>query len=204
MPDLPPHFAETLALLNVNDANGDAWRTIRIRYSEPGRHYHNLEHVSQCLDALARTPHDTPPLRLAIYYHDIIHDPCGDDNEMLSARLATEQLGALGLTDSKTAVIYDLIRATNHRPGVAVPHGNLICDIDLAVLGTSPMDYHAYSCAIRREYAWLPEARYRRGRINILTDLLNRPTIYLTSEFQKRLEDQARINLSTEINELCG
>lgn len=204
MPDLPQHFANTLALLNVSDANGAAWQDIRLRYSEPGRHYHNLEHVSHCLDELSRTKHDTATLRLAIYYHDIIHDPCGDDNEMLSARFATETLGALGLTDRITSVVYDLIRATDHRPSAPVPHGDLVCDIDLSVLGSSPIDYHTYSSAIRREYSWLPESRYRRGRTNILTALLDRPTIYLTSEFQRRLEDQARINLVSEITELRG
>jgi predicted metal-dependent HD superfamily phosphohydrolase len=204
MPDLTPHFAETLALLRLSDPAGDTWRDIETRYTETGRHYHTLDHVAQCLDQLAGTAHDTPLLRLAFYYHDIIYDPCGDNNELLSARFATDSLTRLGLPDAKTAVVYDLIRATDHGNSPPVPHSGLIRDIDLAILGAEPGDYEEYATAIRREYGWLPDHKFNRGRINILLHFLNRPAIYETEAFHTRLEDQARRNLTNEIIRLRG
>ena len=202
MPDLHPHFTETLALLKLEDAGGLAWRELRFRYSDPGRHYHTLDHIAYCLHQLATTAHDTPTLRLALYYHDVIYDSCGEHNELQSARFATSQLTALGLQDCSK--IYDLIRATDHHSGPPVLHSDLICDIDLAALGSHPLEYRRYAKAIRREYAWLPEGKYRRGRTKVLTHFLERLTIYQTPEFQRRLEDQARINMTNEIMLLRG
>lgn len=204
MPDLASHFTQTLALVGANDADGAAWREIQACYSESGRHYHTLDHISSCLDQLASTTHDTPLLRLALYYHDIVYDACGDNNELLSARFATERLASLGLPDAKTSVIYDLIRATDHGNSPPVPHSDLICDIDLSILGSSPSDYDKYASAIRREYMWLPDSRFNRGRMNILMAFLERPSIYQTPEFLRELEDQARINLSNEVVRLRG
>jgi len=204
MPDLPRHFAETLAQLKLSDPAGDTWRDIEARYGESGRHYHTLDHVADCLDQLAGTMHDTPLLRLALYYHDIICDPCGDNNELLSARFATDSLTGLGLPDAKTAVVYDLIRATDHGNSPPVPHSDLIRDIDLAILGADPGDYDEYAIAIRREYGWLPDHKFNRGRTNLLLHFLKRPAIYETREFHTRLEDQARHNLTNEITRLRG
>ena len=204
MPDLTQHFAETLALVNAEDVDGAAWSELQTRYGESGRHYHTLEHVAFCLDQLATTAFDTPLLRLALYYHDVLYDPCGDDNDLLSACLATERLTNLGLPDSKTAVVYDLIRATDHGNSPPVPHSDLICDIDLAILGASPADYEKYAANIRREYLWLPDSKFNRGRMNILLAFLERPAVYQTPEFQKKFEDQARINLTNEVVRLRG
>ena len=204
MPDLAQHFSETLTLLKATDSGGAAWKEIETRYSEPGRHYHTLDHVSYCLDQLADTGHDTPLPRLALYYHDIIYDPCGDDNELLSARLATDRLTAIGLPDAKTAVVYDLIRATDHGKSPPVPHSDLIRDIDLAILGAMPDAYDTYAVNIRLEYGWMPDHKFNRGRINILLGFLERPAIYETRDFHTRLEDQARTNLTNEIIRLRG
>lgn len=181
-----------------------AWEGIVQHYAEPHRHYHTLEHIGRCLGQLAETSHDTPTLRLALYYHDVVYDPCGDQNELLSARFATEQLKALGLADTHTAVIYDLIRATDHRPGALADHADLICDIDLAILGAEWPDYTAYASAIRRENSWIPDGKYRGGRVRILEAFLRRSSIYQTAAFEKRFEAKARDNLGAEISALVS
>lgn len=204
MPNLPQHFSETLALLKVDDPGGDAWREIASRYSEPGRFYHTLDHVADCLDQLAGTAHDTPLLRLALYYHDIVYDPCSDSNELLSARFATAHLTALGIPGPKTAIVYDLIRATDHGNSPPVPHSDLIRDIDFAILGAAPEAYDIYAANIRREYAWMPDHKFNRIRTNILLHFLDRSAIYETGDFHTRLEDQARTNLTNEVIRLRG
>ena len=48
---------------------------------------------------------------------------------------------------------------------------NLIfLDLDLAIIGTEPNKYLEYAKAIRKEYRWLGDRDYQRGRIKVLTN----------------------------------
>ena len=204
MSDLRQQFQDTLAALRLSDSREAAWEELAARYSEPHRHYHTLAHIGNCLALLAETAHDSPTLRLALYYHDIVYDLCGDQNELQSARFATDQLGTLGLGDSHTSIIYDLIRATDHKSARVAEHSDLICDIDLAILGAPTSGYHDYAAAIRREYSWIPDGKFRSGRTRILESFLNRPAIFDTLDFHSRFEAQARKNIATEISALVS
>lgn len=62
--------------------------------------------------------------------------------------------------------------------------------------------YARYAAAIHREYAWLPEARYRTGRIAVLQRFLQRRIIYHTEPMRQEREEQARQNLAPEIARL--
>ena len=60
-------------------------------YTAPGRHYHNLAHIEDCLDALARVENlsavEREILSEAIWWHDVVYDATRSDNEELSAQL---------------------------------------------------------------------------------------------------------------------
>src|SRR5262245_19242521 len=60
-------------------------------YSEPARHYHNLEHLGEMFrvaSRLATHADDATAVQLAIWFHDAIYDPRGKDNEARSAAFA--------------------------------------------------------------------------------------------------------------------
>ena len=61
-------------------------------YTAPGRHYHNLTHIEDCLGALAAvdglSAAEREILTEAIWWHDVVYDATRSDNEELSARLA--------------------------------------------------------------------------------------------------------------------
>src|SRR6267154_3390666 len=61
-------------------------------YTAPGRHYHNLRHIEDCLGALAAvndlSAAEREILTETIWWHDVVYDPTRADNEELSARLA--------------------------------------------------------------------------------------------------------------------
>ena len=61
-------------------------------YTAPGRHYHNLAHIEDCLAALARVDNlsaaEREILTEAIWWHDVVYDATRTDNEEFSARLA--------------------------------------------------------------------------------------------------------------------
>jgi len=64
-------------------------------YTAPGRHYHNLAHIEDCLDALARvdlSSLEREILSEAIWWHDVVYDATRPDNEELSAQLAEQHV----------------------------------------------------------------------------------------------------------------
>src|ERR1044072_8545422 len=67
-------------------------------YTAPGRHYHNLAHIEDCLGALARVDNlsaaEREILSEAIWWHDVVYDATRSDNEELSAHLAEQHVRA--------------------------------------------------------------------------------------------------------------
>jgi predicted metal-dependent HD superfamily phosphohydrolase len=65
-------------------------------YNAPGRHYHNLAHIEDCLAALARVDNlsvaEREILSEAIWWHDVVYDATRTDNEELSAQLAEQHV----------------------------------------------------------------------------------------------------------------
>src|SRR5262245_18351172 len=67
-------------------------------YSEPQRHYHTLRHLDEVLRTVGKLRdycHDPAAVELAVWFHDAVYDPRGQDNEARSAQLADERLAPL-------------------------------------------------------------------------------------------------------------
>lgn len=177
-------------------------------YDEPRRAYHTLVHIGAMLadldrfgSALAGTEADA--VRLAVLFHDAVYDPTRTDNEDASARLASLQLGSLGVDAALVARVADLVRATQH--GVAPPAdatAALLVDIDLAVLAADSARYDAYAAAIRREYTHVPDDAFRTGRRRVLDGFRARRFIYATPALRSLFEQRARENLARECDQL--
>jgi predicted metal-dependent HD superfamily phosphohydrolase len=75
----------------------------------------------------------------------------------------------------------------------------VLCDADLAVLGSPPDQYAVYAAAVPAEYAHLPEAVFRAVRVAVLQRLLALPLLFHTPPARQRLERQARQNLAAEL-----
>lgn len=175
-------------------------------YSEPGRHYHDARHILACLNALDRYPGRTEnlnALELALWFHDAIYDPKASDNEARSAAYFRKEFAPFA---SGIGKVERLILATRHTDAEPEsPDAALIIDIDLGILGTDdPARYKIYSEDIRREYAHVEAEAYRQGRSAILKSFLARKSIYQTRHYRKLLEDQARKNILTELEELAS
>ena len=175
---------------------------LRNRYSEAHRHYHNSQHIDECLQEFerARLEAENPvALELAIWFHDVIYDPRRSDNEERSAQFAGECLNA---ADDLRQRICELILTTKtHLPGT-VRDAALLIDIDLTIFGKSEMRFREYENAIRAEYAWVPESVYREKRAEILRKFLERKRIYTTKHFFDLYELSARRNISNSIASL--
>lgn len=79
---------------------------------------------------------------------------------------------------------------------------NYLIDADLAILGKSPYDYQKYTEQIREEYYIYPDFMYNSGRKKALLHFLDMEAIYKTEHFFKKHEEQARINIKNELDNL--
>ncbi|MGH7509110.1 MAG: HD domain-containing protein [Gemmatimonadales bacterium] len=211
-----PHRAETLdqgrwmELWNRLGAEGSGlsvFAHLAACYAEPGRAYHTAEHIRNCLSQLdrardiARRPDE---VEAAIWFHDAVYLPGGSDNEDRSAGLAQTALLACGVSPGIAGRIADLVLATRHLDLPGDPDAQLLCDIDLSVLGREPEAFDEFEHRIRQEYDWVPEAVYRGARCEILAGFLRRAAIYQTDFFRNRYEAPARANLQRMIARLSG
>lgn len=175
------------------------------RWSEPQRHYHTVEHLSAVLQhvdvLLPSEPHaDRRVLVLAGWFHDAVYDPRRSDNEELSAQLAKAVLGQLGLGDDAAGSVAELVRMTaTHTPSDAA--GRVLADADLAVLARPQADYDDYAAAVRREYSFVPDEAWQRGRAAVLETLLAADPLYSTA-LMAPLEARAKANLQRELTAL--
>lgn len=168
-------------------------------YAAPGRHYHNLAHIEDCLAALARveglSAHEREILSEAIWWHDVVYDPTRSDNEELSAQLAERHVRA----DLRQEV-GRLIRLTKtHEVKADDRLGAVLISIDLSILGAEPMRYDAYAANIRQEFTHVSDADYRAGRAAVLRRFAARPVIYPEAGFAATYDRRARDNLGREL-----
>jgi predicted metal-dependent HD superfamily phosphohydrolase len=171
------------------------------RYREPHRHYHTLDHVDACLgwlDWFWSAAEHPAEVELALWFHDAVYTPGATDNERRCARLARDQLGALGVDAAKAERVAKYVEATEH---VAPTIGDvgLVVDLDLTILGAPARDFDVFEQQIRREYAHVPDALYRLGRTHVLQGFDSRPHIYHVPQIREQLEAAARANLQRQI-----
>ncbi|TNY38424.1 HD domain-containing protein [Thermomonospora catenispora] len=172
-------------------------------YRRPHRRHHTAAHLTAVLDLideLAGYADDPDLVRLAAWFHDAVYDPRRGDNEERSAVKAERMLAGIGLPPRAVAEVARLVRLTvAHDPGPDDRNGRVLCDADLAVVGADPKTYAAYAAAVREEYAFVPEERFRAGRAEVLRSLLDRPELFHTPVARARFEAPARRNLRAEL-----
>jgi predicted metal-dependent HD superfamily phosphohydrolase len=171
-------------------------------YRAPGRHYHDLRHIEDCLGALAGVDDlsatEREVLTEAIWWHDVVYDSTRSDNEELSARLAEAHV-----RPDLRPEVGRLIRLTKtHQVEPEDRLGALLISIDLSILGAEAARYDAYAAAIRQEFIHVGDSDYRAGRAKVLSQFAARPVIYPDAVFAARYDRQARANLARELASL--
>jgi predicted metal-dependent HD superfamily phosphohydrolase len=191
----------------------DAGQALLDHWSTPGRTFHNLKHLTDVLarvDELVEETHEPDLVRLAAWYHGAIFDSAdrkayanrGGEDEIASARLAYDELTALGVPEPRAHRVHDLVVAlVRHSPDPADADCAVLCDADLAMLASEPQKYKAYLHDVRAEYAHLPARDFVQARLRILDKLLSRPTLF-SSPLGAAWEEPARQNLQAERHRL--
>ena len=195
-------FDAWAALAGDSATSRTEWAAVVAAWSEPHRRYHDLAHLAAVLgivDRLAGAAADPTAVRLAAWYHDVAYDPQRDDNEQVSA--ARARIGLLGLVDDATLVEVErlVLLTAGHDPAPDDANGAVLCDADLAVLGSPPEAYAAYASAVRAEYGHLSDEEFTAGRIAVLERLLALPRLYRLPAVSGEWTPRARANLAAEL-----
>jgi predicted metal-dependent HD superfamily phosphohydrolase len=173
-------------------------------YSDSSRHYHTLQHIGCVLNTIQILQAYTQELavvELAAWFHDVIYNTQAQDNEEKSADYAGEVLHSLSIPSSYVAKVKRLILNTKHHQADDID-SQVLLDADLAILAANPVDYQKYAHAIRKEYAWVSESDYIKGRTKVLEKFLQRQRIYFTLLMYEKSEQAARDNIQAEIKQL--
>lgn len=178
---------------------------VRAAHASPGRAYHDLRHVAEVLDALARARAEVGLARtaeavLAVLFHDAVYVPGAKDNEARSAELAREVVGRLEPRPRDVAWIGATIQATARhgalREGDVDADAAIVLDCDMAILAAPPARFAEYEAQIAAEYAFVPPEAYAAGRRAFLERVLASPAIYLSPWGRAAFERAARENLA--------
>lgn len=176
-------------------------------YAEPHRAYHNVEHIRDCLTQLDLSrdlARRSDEVEAAVWFHDAVYVPDGSNNEDRSARLAQTALLACAVALEVSRRVAELVLATRHLTIPREVDAQLLCDIDLSILGREPAAFDEFERRIRQEYARVPESIYRASRAEVLAGFLRRRWIYQTEFFRNRYEALARANLERTLRDLSS
>lgn len=198
-------FKDALSAQNNSPLISELWAEIVTSYSTPGRYYHNLnhlDHISNELTAVKNEIQGWQPIIAAVAYHDIVYNPLHHDNEEKSASLAFDRLTQLAWPASLIEECYGHIMATKHHQYTDKTDTNYFTDADLSILGAGARRYLEYTTQVRKEYHVYPDDIYIPGRKKVLIHFLSMESIFKTRYFRSRYEDQARNNISDELQAL--
>ncbi len=159
----------------------------------------HLRDVLRGVDDLAAYADDPDAVRIAAWYHDAVYAGRPDDEER-SARRAEEELSRLDVAPRLVDEVARLVRMTvTHDPAPGDRNAEVLSDADLASLAVSSERYRLNTAAIRQEYAHVPDEVFRKGRMQVLTSLLEGPGVFRTGPGRQLWEAAARENLLAEL-----
>jgi len=187
------------------DAADEAWLDVVARYEEDGRYYHNLTHIYHVLETIKMISGEGETAVLfAAWFHDVIYNPQAHNNENQSANYAKQLLKKWQLSPKLIHKVELLILATEkHIPFNPKDLDCLILlDADLEILGAERTRYQLYSFAIRQEYFFVSEPKYRKERRKVLQAFLQRPRIYYTELMHTNYYSASIHNLQWELEKL--
>jgi predicted metal-dependent HD superfamily phosphohydrolase len=184
---------------------GLLWAEISSAYQHPRRHYHSLDHLQYMYNELIEVQKeikDWHTVMFALFYHDFKYNVLKSDNEEKSAIKAENVLFQFKVPAQIISKCKEFILSTKLHRHSNEPDCNFFTDADLSILGQPEDVYERYADQVRKEYSVFPDLVYNPGRRKVLKHFLAMEKIFKTKQFFSKYEDQARINLTIELNRL--
>ena len=110
----PDRWQKLWSAIGATGNSAEWYETLTRAYTEKHRHYHNQQHIADCLaefDPVRRLATKPDLVEFALWFHDAVYDTHAADNEEQSAALACRCLESAGRTDIVDKV-GELIMAT--------------------------------------------------------------------------------------------
>ena len=182
----------------------------------PGRHYHGPGHLGLLWSRHRRFSPGTDfasqaadrRIACAIAYHDAIHDPTRNDNEMRSAALWRQSAPA-DLAPVDIDWVTATIEATADHLSVTDASSEAarlrlwMLDLDLTPLGEPPAVFDRNTQALRLEFAHLTDAAWESQRIGFLRHVQAAERIYRSAPLAAAFERRARSNIERALRPVC-
>ena len=180
--------------------------------TQPHRHYHNINHVNDCLTefytyeaaAANLTYGEADALIYSIWYHDSIYNPYAPAgyNEKQSADLFYQKHKQNG--DIAHTIVGSIAKTAKHTITQPELFGitQLLLDIDLSGLGKPMRIFAKNSFNIRQEYYNTTDEDVIKGRLAFFEKLNKRESFYYTDYFRELYHDTAKQNVALEIEAL--
>ncbi|MBD1919160.1 MULTISPECIES: hypothetical protein [Cyanophyceae] len=134
---LLPRWSTLWYKLNLPSPEPQVFWGLCDRYTEPHRAYHTLQHLGECLGWFDRTCHlaeNPAAVELALWFHDVIYETRGADNEARSADLVVQVIDSVGGENSLQQSVHAMILATKHDVVPSTMDMRLVVNIDLTIL----------------------------------------------------------------------
>jgi predicted metal-dependent HD superfamily phosphohydrolase len=183
-------------------------------YTEPHRHYHTLNHIHECLAEYERYREATGDnqhhavVETSIWWHDAVYNPYSKQNEKKSAELFSHSLDQKEARWGHNDIIKEIILLTAEHTtdqtfwGWDEGYANaakLVLDLDLHSLAAVGDKFHKNGDDIRKEFWFVDDAAFYKGRVGFLETLMKRSRLYYTEYFYNKYEATARYNITTSI-----
>lgn len=209
---LLPAFTRSVKALGATqppEAIRSAGELLIERWSTPDRRFHNLRHLIDMLarvDELAEESHNPNIMRVSCWYHGCVFSADaeevsrrnGGEDETASAAFAEADLRHLGVpVETVKRVCCLIVNLKRHMLDEQDIDAQALIDADLGTLSVDPQTYADYVRLLREEYSHIPLEDYLRGRLTIVSRLLDRDHLF-HSPLGQRWEHAARENLSAE------
>lgn len=192
-------------------------------YQKSHRHYHNNNHIDYVLNVLTQNKDrfsNFEAAELAAYFHDFVYkvdDSC-EYNEMLSRDKFIEIISS-----DNPDIVYDgngadFKTVTLAATMIDCTHGHTLDRVDTSLLSDSEIEdikmfldadikilaepietVIQFEKDIRKEFSRYDDDTYRKGRVSVLENFLDRPRIFI-SEIGKEWEETGRKNLQMLID----
>ena len=178
------------------------WNEIESYYAQSHRHYHNLNHIQDLYEQLKAVKTEIKNWNIilfSLFYHDIIYKSTKSNNEEKSAEIAVKRMEALKVSSQEIEQCAAQILATKSHVHNNDSDTNYFTDADLSILGRDWETYDTYCKNIRKEYSMYPMFAYRKGRKKVIKHFLDMDTLFKTTYFNSKFEQQARANLKQEL-----
>lgn len=171
----------------------NALKELPIRWSEPTRHYHNVNHLIDIIadiqehrDFKYLSTFEKQALLLAAFFHDVIYDPKREDNEDQSIKYFLSSYTGKSPAMSKT--VCELIETTKHRKRPLNKLKKIFWESDNAKFSGSYENFLKNEKLIRKEYSFVPAEQYKEKRIEILQNSMGLFGVKADNNIKKLIE----------------